>query len=59
MIVNDDSSIVNKWQVALIDDTRVIISDQSMFIVPATIQSNVVFTKVISKSVPVKTLCFG
>ncbi len=30
-IVNDDSSIINKWQVALTDDTKVIICDCNMF----------------------------
>jgi hypothetical protein len=36
MIVNDDSSIVNKWRVSLTDDTRVIIYDHIMFIIQAT-----------------------
>ena len=36
MIVNDDSSIVNKLETLLIDDTRVIIYDCNMFIVEAT-----------------------
>ncbi len=36
MIVNDDSSIVSKWQVPLIENTRVIIYDRNMFITLAT-----------------------
>ncbi len=36
MIVNDDSSIVNKLETSLIDDARVIIYDRHMFIVQAT-----------------------
>ncbi len=36
MIVNDDSSIVNKLETSLIDDARVIIYDRHMFIVEAT-----------------------
>jgi hypothetical protein len=34
--VNDDSSIVNKLETLLIDDTRAIIYDHHMFIVQAT-----------------------
>ena len=36
MIVNDDSSIVNKIETSLIDDARVIIYNSHMFIVQAT-----------------------
>ncbi len=36
MIVNDDSSVVNKFEVSLTDDARVIIYDCHMFIVQAT-----------------------
>jgi len=36
MIVNDDSSIVNKLETSLIDDASVIIYDRQMFIVQAT-----------------------
>jgi len=35
-IVNDDSSIGNKWWMSRSDDTRVIIYDCNMFIVQAT-----------------------
>ncbi len=35
-IVNDDSSIVNKYEASLTDDARVIIYDHHMFIVQAT-----------------------
>ncbi len=35
MIVNDDSSIINKLEFSLIDDARVIIYDHYMFIVQA------------------------
>jgi hypothetical protein len=35
-IVNDDSSIVNKFEASLTDDTRVVIYDHHMFIVQAT-----------------------
>ncbi len=36
MIVNDNSSIVNKLGASLTDDARVIIYDSHMFIVQAT-----------------------
>jgi hypothetical protein len=36
MIVNDDSSIINKLETSLTDDARVIIYDCHMFIVQAT-----------------------
>jgi hypothetical protein len=36
MIINDDSSIVNKLGASLTDDARVIIYDRHMFIVQAT-----------------------
>jgi hypothetical protein len=36
MIVNDDSSIVNKFEASLTDEARVIIYDHHMFIVQAT-----------------------
>jgi hypothetical protein len=36
MIVNDNSSIVNKLETSVIDDARVIIYDHHMFIVQAT-----------------------
>jgi hypothetical protein len=35
-IVNDNSSIVNKWLVTLTDDTRVVIYDCNVFIIHAT-----------------------
>ncbi len=35
-IVNDDSSVVNKFETSLTDDARVIIYDRHMFIVQAT-----------------------
>jgi hypothetical protein len=35
-IVNDDSSIVDKFEASLADDTGVIIYDRHMFIVQAT-----------------------
>ncbi len=35
-IVNDDSMVVNKLEVSLTDDARVIIYDRHMFIVQAT-----------------------
>ncbi len=34
--MNDDSSIVNKLETSLIDDTRAIIYDRHMFIVQTT-----------------------
>jgi hypothetical protein len=36
MIINDDSSIVNKLETSVTDDARVIIYDHHMFIVHAT-----------------------
>ncbi len=36
MIVNDDCSIVNKFESSLTDDARVVIYDRHMFIVQAT-----------------------
>ncbi len=36
MIVNDDSSIVNKFQASLTDDARVVIYDRQWFIAQAT-----------------------
>jgi hypothetical protein len=36
MIVNDYSSIVNKFEASLTDDAKVIIYDRRMFIVQAT-----------------------
>ncbi len=36
MILDDDSSIVNKLEISLIDDARVIIYDRHMFTVEAT-----------------------
>ncbi len=35
-IINDDSRVISKWQVSLIDDARVIIYDHEMFITEAT-----------------------
>ncbi len=35
-IVNEDSSIVNKFQASLTDDARVVIYERHMFIVQAT-----------------------
>jgi len=36
MIVNDDSSIINKLETSLIEDARVVNYDRHMFIVQAT-----------------------
>ncbi len=36
MIINDDSSIVNKWKFKLIDDARVVIYIRNKFIIQAT-----------------------
>ncbi len=36
MIVNDDSRAINKLEVSLTDDARVVIYDHHMFIVQAT-----------------------
>ncbi len=36
MIVNDDSSIVHKFEAPLTDNARVVIYDRHMFIVQAT-----------------------
>jgi hypothetical protein len=36
MIINDSSSIVNKLETSLTDDTRVVIYDRHMFMVQAT-----------------------
>ncbi len=36
MIVNDHSSVINKFEASLTDDTRFIIYDRHMFIVQAT-----------------------
>ncbi len=36
MIINDDSSVVNKWRVSRSDDTRVVIYNRNMFIIQAT-----------------------
>jgi len=36
MIVNDDSTVVNKLEASLTDDARVVIYDRHMFIVQAT-----------------------
>jgi hypothetical protein len=35
-VVNDNSSIVNEWLVALTDNTRVFINDHNVFIIQAT-----------------------
>ncbi len=35
-IINDDSSIINKWRVSLTDDTTVAIYYCNMFVMPAT-----------------------
>ncbi len=35
-IVNDDSTVINKFEASLTDDTRVVIYDRHMFIVQAT-----------------------
>jgi hypothetical protein len=43
MIVNDDSSVVNKLETLLIDDARVIIYDHHMFVVQATEQIKVYY----------------
>ncbi len=36
MIVNDDSTVINKLEASLADDARVVIYDRHMFIVQAT-----------------------
>jgi hypothetical protein len=36
MTINDESSIINKLEISLIDDARVVIYDRHMFIVQAT-----------------------
>jgi hypothetical protein len=36
MIINDDSSLISKWSLKLIDDSRVIIYDRLRFIIQAT-----------------------
>jgi hypothetical protein len=36
MIVNDDSSIINKLETSLVNDARVVIYNHHMFIVQAT-----------------------
>ncbi len=36
MIINDDSSVINKFETSLTDDTRVIIYNHHMFILQAT-----------------------
>ncbi len=41
MIVNDDSSIINKFETSLLDDARVIIYNRNMFIVKTTDNSQV------------------
>ncbi len=38
MIVNDDSSVINKWWVSLTDDITVVILDRNMFIILAIVQ---------------------
>ncbi len=35
-IVNDDSSVINKWSFKLIDDPRVVTYDRHKFIIQAT-----------------------
>ncbi len=35
-IVNDDSSVINKWSFKLIDDPRIVIYDRHKFIIQAT-----------------------
>jgi len=35
-IINDDSSVGNKWSFKLIDDTRVVMYDHHKFIIQAT-----------------------
>ncbi len=37
MIINDDSSVISKWHLPLIDDTRVVIYNRNMFIKQATV----------------------
>ncbi len=36
MIVNDNSSVTNKWSFKLIDNARVIIYDHNRFLIEAT-----------------------
>ncbi len=36
MIVNDNSSIISKWSIKLIDDPRVVIYDRHRFVIQAT-----------------------
>jgi hypothetical protein len=43
MIVNDDSSIVNKLETSLTDDARVVIYDHHMLIVQVTDVSMLVY----------------
>jgi len=43
MIVNDDSSIINKLETSLTDDTRVVIYDRHMLIVQVTDVSMLVY----------------
>ncbi len=38
MIVNNDSSVINKWSFKFIDDARVIIYDHNRFIIQPTVQ---------------------
>jgi hypothetical protein len=37
MIINDDSRVVNKLEISLTDDARVVIYDHHMFILQATV----------------------
>ncbi len=46
-IINDDSSIVNKFQGSLTDDTRVVIYDHHRFIVQATAYNGQILIKTI------------
>jgi hypothetical protein len=39
-IVNDDFSVINKFETSLNDNARVIIYDHHMFIVQATVDEN-------------------
>ncbi len=50
MIVNDDSSIINKFEASLSDDDRVVIYDCHMFIVQTTDLS--IFYKLIFLMIP-------
>ncbi len=50
MIVNDESSVINKWRLTLTDDAEVIIYIRNMFMTQATVANGInASTAVISK----------